>query len=118
MRISDWSSDVCSSDLHILQSNISRGRQKVPIGQSDEDSFAPQILSMTPRQPRIAWNKGGIQPSVQHAGSIRLRRRFLELHLNIGKASLVGVESLRQEAARSEERRVGKAGVITCRYRR
>src|SRR3546814_3236697 len=75
MRISDWSSDVCSSDLdgragrvglhqkhfaaHILQSNISRGRQKVPIGQSDEDSFAPQILSMTPRQPRIAWNKGG-----------------------------------------------------------
>src|SRR3546814_8254763 len=145
MRISDWSSDVCSSDLdpeslrdhikevisaytldrrlwpkaragqlthevvfdgragrvglhqkhfaaHILQSNISRGRQKVPIGQSDEDSLAPQILSMTPRQPRIAWNNGGIQTSVQHAGSIRLRRGFLELQLNIGKASMVGVE--------------------------
>src|SRR3546814_10939404 len=73
MRISDWSSDVCSSDLHVV------GRPCEPLGP-----------------------KGAAAP----------KRRSIEASAaptqDQGSAAPVG---------RSEERRVGKECVSTCRFR-
>src|SRR3546814_3179492 len=78
MRISDWSSDVCSSDLPGLVA-------------------VPQICDETAKQIPC----GGRLP----------RRPFnRESH---GKPRLIRLSA----AARSEERRVGKEGVSTCRSR-
>src|SRR3546814_3296639 len=77
MRISDWSSDVCSSDLVLA---VARQFENVlddgihPLGMSVDDGEQPQVLA-------------------------RQMRR------------------LAQQLARSEERRVGKECVSTCRYR-
>src|SRR3546814_19202897 len=76
MRISDWSSDVCSSDLQ---------------GLFGRDGFDAIVYSR-----RIEFDLGAVGPSV--AGPTR-------------PDQLVGLED------RSEERRVGKECVSTCRSR-
>src|SRR3546814_5759022 len=50
MRISDWSSDVCSSDLEML-SDISLGLQaSLRVGRlMDEGRFAPEMVSIVKR---------------------------------------------------------------------
>src|SRR3546814_1680129 len=70
MRISDWSSDVCSSDL---------------------------LFGETPAQFRASRNWAGVSPK-------RWRHRFKESHVS-------------RRRVRSEERRVGKECVSTCRSR-
>src|SRR3546814_12060106 len=97
MRISDWSSDVCSSDLIELRQHGSHFPVAAAIGQGDGD-FDADVL----------------------------RRRRLEpvpeLAEQIG-ADDAGAGDLRLEAIdhalfpRSEERRVGKECVSTCRSR-
>src|SRR3546814_3732652 len=72
MRISDWSSDVCSSDLRDLQPGLGPRRQ------------------------------GDV------GGEVLEARRVLVQH----RAVVVG-----PPGQRSEERRVGKECVSTCRYR-
>src|SRR3546814_10637217 len=77
MRISDWSSDVCSSDLKSdapgraisSMGNGRSGMEEVDFHQLEEDRFAARTAALL------------------------------------------------KERARSEERRVGKEGVSTCRYR-
>src|SRR3546814_17834460 len=83
MRISDWSSDVCSSDLH-----------------------CPQSLR---QQEKQATHRGIPPASDAHPHSAACR--WLPWRA-IWPANLSGVRS-----TRSEERRVGKACVSTCRYR-
>src|SRR3546814_6684167 len=80
MRISDWSSDVCSSDL--LEIGIGTGRN-LPFYDRDK------LESLQ-----------GLDPAAQMHGLARKRAR---------KAGL--------DVERSEERRVGKECVSTCRYR-
>src|SRR3546814_10487397 len=79
MRISDWSSDVCSSDLHTL------GRFLV--GNIDHDGVSVLVDMCEP---------------VGHR------------HQPVARA---GRQSSACVAARSEERRVGKECVSTCRSR-
>src|SRR3546814_16960174 len=85
MRISDWSSDVCSSDL--------AGRF--------EREFETQVAGVRMRAPMMSIHTvaagGG---SILHFDGARLR---------------VGPDSA--GANRSEERRVGKGCVSTCRSR-
>src|SRR3546814_13831265 len=76
MRISDWSSDVCASDLHHL------------VGEGVE-----RHITLARRLPRGQF------------GAHRGRDEFDYLDLVL------------QLDARSEERRVGKECVSTCRYR-
>src|SRR3546814_17568760 len=90
MRISDWSSDVCSSDLdekppraHRLQSRLA---QRHPIGFGHLLGF------------RLACAR------TRHQRADRRDRRL------VGLAFEIGLE-------RSEERRVGKECVSTCRSR-
>src|SRR3546814_2001807 len=79
MRISDWSSDVCSSDL--------------------------------------GWPFGGPGVSIEHAAArLRYERVKLEPNSSVAKVPSIGAGE-KLIAVRSEERRVGKECVSTCRYR-
>src|SRR3546814_6708365 len=78
MRISDWSSDVCSSDL--------QGAKLVMLGDNDDYGFHRSFTSTAiPDRPF---------------------RRIVDLGCGFGKSTW-----------RSEERRVGKECVSTCRSR-
>src|SRR3546814_16199854 len=96
MRISDWSSDVCSSDL------IAAGEEPhavTPRGQMNEAIEDKRGLGAYLERGR-EW--------LQERGQRVRDQAELAAH---GMASLV------QGAARSEERRVGKECVSTCRSR-
>src|SRR3546814_15275400 len=99
MRISDWSSDVCSSDLAV------RGE------------FAHHRLV----QPDVHFGT-----AVEFAGIAEFLRELLavgEARVDVEQFHQVDdrgapVEGQRDRGAdRSEERRVGKGCVSTCRYR-
>src|SRR3546814_5200272 len=87
MRISDWSSDVCSSDLqHVLHLLGDVAQQ-----QGDSSFFGKATVHDT--------SGGGPLLKVEHVSK----------SFSIRKAGLLG--------GRSEERRVGKECVSTCRSR-
>src|SRR3546814_6196511 len=84
MRISDWSSDVCSSDLRVSP---------------------PNIAGPAPLQDKTG-------PALTRSKMMRLS--FIDLgKLSISKANM----RYAKKAPRSEERRVGKECVSTCRSR-
>src|SRR3546814_3110909 len=89
MRISDWSSDVCSSDLADMKPAAEL------LGEGD------QVAARRPHRSRIA---PAIEADAPHVAAIDVH--YVELRT----AAPVGV--------RSEERRVGKECVSTCRSRR
>src|SRR3546814_3838404 len=90
MRISDWSSDVCSSDLD-YEPTLARTEKVLGVLVQQIDPIAKSpLLSMTPHNMA-----GEIVSAALHA------RR----------------EDQRLIAERSEERRVGKECVSTCRSR-
>src|SRR3546814_11648625 len=101
MRISDWSSDVCSSDLFAgLEEIISSrsGRRGIGFGaplrsaDADVDVF------------------GEVRPEDLH--------KFGLIPEFVGRLPVVAtVSTLDQSALRSEARRVGKECVSTCRSR-
>src|SRR3546814_12970410 len=101
MRMSDWSSDVCSSDL-----NSAVGRDWIAFG---EDRFEAEATI-------VVRAKGGAQPGL-------VDRPMLVL--DIVKAIGVGVpyvdfspgDRMAVRYDRSEERRVGKGGVSPGSYR-
>src|SRR3546814_12878086 len=80
--ISDWSSDVCSSDLQNLQVICARVHQMAVCTQAFVDHMDLRISAM-----------------------------------RIGEQMLQVSDGTDVEVARSEERRVGKECVSTCRYR-
>src|SRR3546814_13087021 len=92
MRISDWSSDVCSSDLPPGRSGISRG---------DNGSWSVKWRGPLDGRPACGavWESDGFD-------------RAFGQHRTDGCTLHEGLDGLR-----SEERRVGKEGVSTCRTR-
>src|SRR3546814_12738275 len=102
MRISDWSSDVCSSDLGLAgaayQQAVGYAKERLQ-GRSSDGSRGPVSI-------------------IEHAD---VRRMLLNIRgfVEAGRA-LAGWTALQLDRAhshRSEERRVGKEGVSTCRSR-
>src|SRR3546814_11975945 len=106
MRISDWSSDVCSSDLgaglrggELL--DLDRGRQPGELG----------------ARQRADRKDAGVR-----AGRLGRQRTAADERLERGGEGLDtaaqrgGIRNLRRERVRSEERRGGKEGVSTGRY--
>src|SRR3546814_17431319 len=91
MRISDWSSDVCSSDLH-----VERDHRR----QAERDQFE--------REAEMIVEIGGIDDDDQRVGTAFAR---LSAEDDVARPRLVG-------AGRSAERRVGKECVSPCRSRR
>src|SRR3546814_14566431 len=104
MRISDWSSDVCSSDLVV-------GKSMAEIKLWEPASFlkeAEALLSARSgfrgRDARIRTEDGGFVDSLISAEVIPLRNEMCVLWVI-------------QDIHRSEERRVGKECVSRCRFR-
>src|SRR3546814_11023518 len=97
MRISDWSSDVCSSDLV-----DERGEAPGRCPQGEDDAKGERACARLGEQ--LAHGGGGV-------GCV-LGEEPLE---EVDDGALGALREVR--ADRSEERRVGKAGVSTCRSR-
>src|SRR3546814_4874875 len=85
MRISDWSSDVCSSDLEMKMDFAAMMPLAATLGVLIDEGSKDRVAGKLPVRPEIC-TAGGIV----HGGAIM---------------------------ARSEERRVGKECVSTCRSR-
>src|SRR3546814_14025388 len=102
MRISDWSSDVCSSDLNLdcpLQGFARAVHPGVAPGEVEG-----------PRDRGIGTRIAGIEVRRLLEEAPRMQRGLL------GEA-VDQLVSAQDQAVRSEERRVGKEGVRTCRSR-
>src|SRR3546814_16599072 len=92
MRISHWSSDVCSSDLGV----------RLLAGVVEASAAALLVL--------VSRNDAGALDAFPGAGATHfLVRPFSEHHF------LKAVQFAARHAERSEERRVGQACVSTCR---
>src|SRR3546814_17230421 len=98
MRISDWSSDVCSSDLFIQEGGfaIDLGEFRLTVG---AQVFVPETF-------------GDLVIAVETRDHQHLLEQLRRLRQS---KKLAGVHSRRHQ--RSEERRVGKECVSTCRSR-
>src|SRR3546814_15428915 len=99
MRISDWSSDVCSSDLHQIAEPLMRHFMR----QDHENALLVSFRG---------------DPGIIQQDAFKGEDRAPVLH-RAEKLALAGtchIIQLRQRE-RSEERRVGKEGVSTCRSR-
>src|SRR3546814_15106540 len=138
MRISDWSSDVCSSDLQHTQPlfvDQSAGLIKVLKTRSAAD--VAELMNLSPalaelnvarygawtrkftqhnaRQAVLAFN-GDVYEGLQADTLSAARLDWAQEHVAI-LSGLYGVLRPLDLMQRSEERRVGKEGVSTCRFR-
>src|SRR3546814_17791283 len=112
MRISDWSSDVCSSDLRIQERMLETDIDRLPAERLLESGslFHEELIRMC-GNPFL------------HMSLVRVNRmrRLLEYRANPDRQRLVVqcTEHLEILDAldRPEERRVGKEGVRKCRAR-
>src|SRR3546814_19826656 len=114
MRMSDWSSDVCSSDLPRWRPCRPPGSP--PSARPDCPGWAGcEATRPVPHEPERARLLGrnrrqSAQPTMPLGG--RRPLLLLDQHDQGAEAALRV-----HEAHRSEERRVGKVGVSTCRPR-
>src|SRR3546814_12057048 len=97
MRISDWSSDVCSSDLKGL---VASGQRLG--GSCGVACEVPWRKVVTPHGPRVEHRRS--------TGRTAMATR-------LGAPRSAAAPDQSDMAARSEERRVGKECVSTCRSR-
>src|SRR3546814_11397742 len=120
MRISDWSSDVCSSDLHC--DSPSHLRDLSPDGEPRMSSVCWVVSDIVEETARLA----GHQCPVVMQGNIfdeTFRTTWFDTSAMLGCYAEVFIEhlTLRMSLARcrerSEARREGKECVSTCRYR-
>src|SRR3546814_21025825 len=100
MRISDWSSDVCSSDLH---HSTRRSRQYLRVMPS---------LPMFPLGSAVVPGAG----LPLHVFEDRYRALMKDCMAGDREFGVVLIERGSEVGGRSEERRVGKGCVSTCRY--
>src|SRR3546814_20331304 len=124
MRISDWSSDVCSSDLP-HNPNLAKNANTISAKEYDQRkghlrTFRGQIFNVVLQWviygtlksretiPRIRWRRNGRQQDTTARSACALEHEgFLARSLN----------PRRDPWTRSEERRVGKECVSRCRVR-
>src|SRR3546814_14563126 len=97
MRISDWSSDVCSSDL----SQITKPLKTITGANRGEFALARPFLV-----PNFGEREG--QQPRTHSIDSPAPTICAQGHIQVARPALIG---------RSEERRVGKECVSTCRSR-
>src|SRR3546814_13943351 len=101
MRISDWSSDVCSSDLRIVRFAVNRERQQACV------ALLKQASPMRLAKAGAERGKRRADAGVASKGDFLVWREDAQTITGIGRG----------RRQRSEERRVGKEGVSTCRSR-
>src|SRR3546814_20414828 len=124
MRISDWSSDVCSSDLtDAWQSVLRFGFSKEFVDSRSVDSFTNEFGSSTfaSQQRSYSWQNNLTFSKDQKVSLVleRMEERPVsssEFTINRRDTNSAGLV-YRGDFDRSEERRVGKEWVSTCRAR-
>src|SRR3546814_19067918 len=104
MRISDWSSDVCSSDLALGGLDL----QILGIGRTGHIGF---------NEPGSAPNSGTRLVTLDDLTRRDASRDFGGKENVPTKAITMGIGTIFKARQRSEERRVGKECVSTSRYR-
>src|SRR3546814_12838368 len=107
MRISDWSSDVCSSDLDLIASVL-----------ENDGRLSRQIERMRSSNCRCSLIvEGGLMrkyhPKVPITKRAAMRSRLIYQY----GIDVIETIDLRATAYRSEERLVGQECDSTCRYR-
>src|SRR3546814_6284854 len=120
MRISDWSSDVCSSDLNGFAKKVHEFAERLgvtgawlmrggdieprPVEDMLLDHQARQLGLMLVPELELGYSMGGgsIFNDYRRTGFVPFHREWLRSFAR---------------GSRSEERRVGKEGVSTCRFR-
>src|SRR3546814_14528710 len=120
MRISDWSSDVCSSDLIFSGNAVKNGILPVVLPQAAIDRLMevaetdPVHVDLdtqtvtTPFQDRFAFE-------IDPFRKMCLLEGLDEISLTEKSDTAIGAYEQKLDAERSEERRVGKEWVSTCR---
>src|SRR3546814_13174554 len=104
MRISDWSSDVCSSDLTIW---ATRQRRSSPRSRRRRDEALPLRLGERQRDLAACCLVAAVRAATSGPSPSPTRSWWT-------KSSILSPQG---ERKRSEERRVGKECVSTCRSR-
>src|SRR3546814_11935222 len=106
MRISDWSSDVCSSDCE--GASAASGSSRIVHRMGD--------LGYFDADGRLWFCGRKSQRVVTATGTLCTEQiePVFNVHPDVRRTALVGVG---ERGARSEERRVGKECVSTCRSR-
>src|SRR3546814_1073312 len=107
MRISDWSSDVCSSDL-MMEPRGQRGQQALLGGIAE--MLGGVFVRWRPILRRVFFR-------IEAVGGVQYAHRKLGIILLDQHADLDLRRGDRLDVDRSEERRVGKECVSTCRSR-
>src|SRR3546814_18292175 len=126
MRISDWSSDVCSSDLiaHFLR--FIEGHDSLEIGAGQiENLFDTRVgfgRAIVIAKRRVGRNDDCILLADCLSGfefPLKHEVAAVTTHLGPGFEETMPVAPFceHQDVFRAEERRVGKEGVSTCRSR-
>src|SRR3546814_17305872 len=100
MRISDWSSDVCSSDLHQIELGTEAANR-------DQRTFTVRTVDRHAGDALQRLGEVGVGELADILGGDRVDDA-LRVALDVGR---------RGKAGRSEERRVGKECVRTCKSR-
>src|SRR3546814_20858176 len=104
MRISDWSSDVCSSDLHeehLAEHGIRVMRHLPGVGENFQDHVTASVYGRTRHPISLLGADKGIKAA-------RPGLQYLLWRTGLLTSNVI---------ARSEERRVGKECVSPCRSR-
>src|SRR3546814_5035439 len=101
MRISDWSSDVCSSDLPSLH--------EVAAGTLDIHREGLSYF-MLAKDRGFRFIRGEMDGLDREGKTVSIKPVFDEAHQEVLPRRKIAYD-------RSEERRVGKECVSTCRYR-
>src|SRR3546814_11816211 len=125
MRISDWSSDVCSSDLfQNLLMDHPQAAHAIGSGLIQQVNFTGSVAGGEAMEAAasghflgVGLELGGKDPAYVRADA-DLGHAVEDLvdgsYFNSGQ-SCCGIERIYVDQARSEERRVGKECVSTCR---
>src|SRR3546814_19332181 len=106
MRISDWSSDVCSSDLKTPRIDDYKARYERP-------KPCQPVLAIDAVKTRTTL-PGALHPLCRAQTQCRPRRDLVFRYRHASRGIRRHMAAVN---GRSEERRVGKACVSTCRIR-
>src|SRR3546814_20642063 len=115
MLISDWSSDVCSSDLGASFANVRDGRDEAPATPTAAENAAAEQAQALPPLPEegVARLLG-----LANAAKEPLRAFLIQHSSNAERAFFLRIaQRLLPPSPRSEERRVGPECASTCRSR-
>src|SRR3546814_20309951 len=108
MRISDWSSDVCSSDLASLGEAVPKSIRTL---------FSHWALHEATVTAVRAENDRRIELAKAIANQPAPKAEPVDNDIDLVKAQAAKIYPQPDQAYRSEERRVGKECVSTCRSR-